>query len=453
MKIVIIGGGTVGSAICSQLAREGHDITVVDRDFAVLKELSNTNDVFGVVGGGADVATLKKAEVDKADLVIAVTSSDEINILCCSASKKLGAKHTVARVRNPEYTDLMQLLRNDMNLSLTINPELAAAKEVYRMLKFPAAAKIDTFFRGRVELAQFVVSKDSPLCGVTLNGLRNKLNIRFLVCGVLRNGEAHIPTGFFKIEAGDTVCVTAPDEEITRFFKAIGAYKNPVKNVLIVGGGRMTYYLQYFLEKSKINSTVIEKDPALCQELAQAYDCTVINDSGTKQDLLLEENLEDTDAFLALSNVDEENAIVSMFAKSKNARKVVTLISSISYLELFKGVGLDSIVSPKSSTASFILKFVRSLTNARGSEIESLHRVMDDKVEAIEFSIKENISRITDIPLKDLGPKLKQGVLIACILHNNKVIIPTGNDIISKGDTAIIVTTESQIKGIKEILK
>ncbi len=453
MKIVIIGGGTVGSAICYQLAKEGHDITVVDRSFAVLTELSNTSDVFGVVGGGADVATLKKAGVDKADLVIAVTSSDEINILCCAASKKLGARHTVARVRNPEYTDLMQLLRNDMNLSLTINPELAAAKEIYSMLRFPSAAKLDTFCRGRVELAQFVVSQDSPLCGVTLNDLRNKLNIRFLVCGVLRNGEAHIPTGFFKIEAGDTVCVTAPDEEITRFFKAIGAYKHPVKNVLIAGGGRITYYLQYFLQKSKIDSTVIEKDKALCQEIAEAYKCTVINDSGTKQDLLLEENLEDADAFLALSNVDEENAIVSMFAKTKNAHKIVTLISSISYIDLFKGVGLDSIVSPKSSTASFILKYVRSLANVRGSEIESLHRVMDDKVEAIEFLIKESIPGITGIPLKDLGPKLKPGVLIACILHDNKVIIPTGNDVIGKGDTAIIVTTESQIKGIKEILK
>ncbi len=451
MNIVIVGGGTVGAAICAQLASEGHNITLVDTDISALTELSNRCDVFGVVGNGAELSSLRKAGVDKADLVIAVTSGDEINILCCAAAKKLGVGNTIARVRNPEYSELMQFMKNELNLSLTINPELAAAKEIYRTLRFPSAAKIDTFCRGRVEMAEFVVGEGSPICGITLNDLRSKLNIRFLVCAVLRDGEAHIPTGFFSIQAGDTICVTAPDDELTRFFKAIGAYKNPVKDVLIVGGGRTTYYLEALLKRGKIDSTVIEKDKELCRELAEQYSCTVICNDGTNQDVLLEEGLAKTDAFLALSDVDEENAIISMYAKSQNTNKVITMIRAISYVELFKDVGLDSIVSPKSSTASSILRYVRSMANARDAEIESLHKLMDERVEALEFIIKEDIDGLTGLPLKDI--KLRQGVLIACIVHRDKVIIPTGNDVISNGDTVVVITTAAQIKGIGEILR
>ncbi|MBQ8140962.1 MAG: Trk system potassium transporter TrkA [Clostridia bacterium] len=451
MNIVIVGGGTVGAAICSQLAVEGHDITLVDTDLAALTELSNLYDVFGVNGNGAELSVLKKAGVDKAELLIAVTSSDEINILCCAAAKKLGVEHTIARVRNPEYSELMQFMRSELNLSLTINPELAVAKEIYRMLRFPSATKIDTFGKGRVEAAEFEVSADSALCGRTLNELRNKLNIRFLVCAVLRDGKPYIPTGFFSIEAGDLLCVTAPEEDITKFFKAAGIYKHPVKDVVIVGGGRTTYYLEALLKKGKIKSTVIEKSKEHCRELAEEYDCTVICNDGTKQEVLLEEGLANTDAFLALSDVDEENAIVSMYAKTQNTGKIITMIKTISYVDLFKGVGLDSIVSPKSSTAISILKYVRSMANVRGSEIESLHKLMNDSVEALEFSIREEIDGLTGTPLKDL--KLRSDILIACIVRKDKVIIPSGSDAIYNGDTVIIVTTEAQIKGIGEILK
>ncbi|MBQ7383638.1 MAG: Trk system potassium transporter TrkA, partial [Clostridia bacterium] len=315
MNIVVVGGGMVGSTICSQLTLEGHNITLVDTNTATLTEISNSYDVFGVLGNGADLTVLKKAGTDRADLLIAVTSSDEINILCCAAGKKLGVKHTIARVRNPEYTELMSFMRSELNLSLTINPELSVAKEIYRMLRFPSATKIDTFCRGKVEVAEFTVGEDSPLCGASLNDLRAKFNIRFLVCAVLRGGETYIPKGFFNIEAGDVICVTAPEEDITRFFKAAGVYKHPIKDVLIVGGNRITYYLEALLQKGKINSTVIEQDKALCRELADEYSCTVICNDGTNQDVLLEEGLAKTDAFLALSDTDEENAIISMYAK------------------------------------------------------------------------------------------------------------------------------------------
>lgn len=451
MKIVIIGGGTVGTAICTQLASEGHDITVVDTNHTMLTELSNTCDVFGVVGNGADVSVLRKAGAERADLLIAVTSGDEINILSCAAARKLGTAHTIARVRNPEYSGLMQLMKNEMNLSLTINPELAVAKEIYRMLRSPSAAKIDTFCRGRVELAEFVVTADSPMCGATLNDLRAKINIGFLVCSVLRGGQVYIPSGLFRIEAGDTVCVTATDEELPRFFKAIGIYRDPVRNVLIVGGGRTTYYLLALLHRSKMHATVIERDKERCRELAEQYSCTVICDNGTKQELLLEEGLERTDAFLALSDVDEENAIVSMYAGTKMRGKIVTGIHAMPYIELFKSVGLQSIVSPQSSTATDIIRYVRSMANVReATEIESLHRFMEDRVEALEFLIKKDIDGITGIPLKKLRPRT--GVLIACIVRRDRVIIPSGDDEIRGGDAVIVITTEGQMKGIKDIL-
>lgn len=450
MNIVMIGGGTVGSAICAQLASEGHDLTVVDADSQVLTELSNIYDVAGVVGNGASISVLRKAGAEKADLLIAVTSSDEINILCCSAAKRLGTAHTVARVRNPEYTELMHLMKKEMNLSLTINPELAVAKEIERFLRFPYAAKLDTFCRGRVEVAEFAVEPDSFICGMTMIELRNKLDLRFLICSVLRDGEVYIPSGLFRIEAGDVICVTAAEQEITSFFKALKAYKRPVRNILIVGGSRTTYYLQTLLEHSKMSSTIIEKDKYRCRELAEQFSCNVICDNGTKQDLLLEEGLERADAFLALSDEDEENAIVSLYANSKNVHKVVSMIRSVSYVDLFQNMGLKNIVSPKSSTAAYILRYVRALANVRGSEIETLHTFMEGRVEAVEFLIKEDIPALTDVSLRQL--RLRPGVLVACIVRRDRVIIPSGDDFLQKDDTVIVVTTGGQLKGIKDIV-
>jgi trk system potassium uptake protein TrkA len=450
MNIVIVGSGTVGSAICAQLACEDHNITVVDANPRSLSEVVDGYDVFGVAGNGAELSTLRKAGAERADLLIAVTPEDEINILCCAAARKLGTEHTVARVRNPEYAELMSLLQSEMSLSFTINPELAAAKEIYRLLRFPSAAKLDTFCHGKVELAELVIDADSPICGSSLTELRRKLNINFLVCGVLRDEAAYIPSGDFSIEAGDTVCVAVPDKEIARFFKAIGAYKNPIKNVLITGGGRTTYYLEAMLKNGKIKSTVIERDKDLCHELASDYSCTVICDNETRQESLLEAGLDDVDAFLALSDVDEENAIVSMYAKTRGVGKIITMIKRISYINFFKNTGLESIVSPKSSTAASILRYVRSLANTRDSGIESLHKIMNEKIEALEFSVKARIEGVTDIPLKTLRPRA--GVLVACIVRDSNVIIPNGDDMIRRGDTVIVVTTESRMNSIKDIL-
>ncbi|MBP5231677.1 MAG: Trk system potassium transporter TrkA [Clostridia bacterium] len=451
MEIVIIGAGTVGSAVCRELAQEGHSITAVDSDEKVVTGLTNTYDVFGVVGSAAEISTLRKANAESADLLLAITSSDEINLLVCTAGRKLGARHSVARIRNPEYTEMMQLLRTDMNLSMTINPEMSAAKEIYRSLRFPSAAKVNLFCRGRLEVAELTLGEDSPVCGETLNDLRARLNLRFLICAVLRNGETFVPNGHFRMEAGDTICVAAPEDCTTDFFKAIGAYKQPVRDILIAGGGRVTYYLLTMLGKSKIHAKVIEKDEAVCRELASEFpNCTVICEDGSNQDLLLEEGLERTDAFLTLSPVDEENVLASLYAKTCGVPKVITMIQKLNQSEFLKKAGLETIVSPRQSTAAQILRFVRAMANARGSEIEALHRIMDGQIEAIEFRIKEEIEGITGIPLKDM--KLKKDTLIACIMHRDKVLIPSGSDKIEKGDTVIVMTKVGQTKDIRDLL-
>ncbi|MBO5842897.1 MAG: Trk system potassium transporter TrkA [Clostridia bacterium] len=451
MKIIIVGAGTVGTVICTRLARESHNITLIDHNVAALNDMNNKFDVIGVEGNGASVSTLRKAGADKADLLIAVTNQDELNILCCASAKKLGTKHTIARVRNPEYTELMQMIKSDLNLSLTINPELAVAKEISRMLRFPFATKIDTCYHGRVELAEFVIGEGSPICGMTLAQLHTKLDLRFVICGVLRNGNAYIPKGDFILATGDQVCLTAHDEEMVNFFKAIGAYKHPVKDVLIVGGGRMTYYLLNHLQKTKIRATVIEPDKQRCRELAEKFNCNVIREDGTNQSVLREEGINNADAFLALSSEDEENAIVSLYAKSQGTKKIITLISAMQYVELFKSMGLDGIASPKYSTSNEILRYVRSLAVTKDIEIESLHKLMDENFEALECVIKEPVEGITDIPLKNL--KLRRDVLIASIVHKDKIVIPSGNDKMESGDTVILFTSGVEINDIKDILK
>lgn len=451
MNIIVVGAGTVGAAICTQLAKEGHNITLVDQNIAVMTEISNKLDIIGVQGNGASISALRKAGADKAELLIAVTNQDELNILCCASAKKLGTKNTVARVRNPEYGELMQVLRNDLNLSLTINPELAVAKEISRMLRFPFASKINTCYHGRVELAEFTVEQGSVLCGLTPAQIHTKVGLHFLICCVLRNNEAYIPKGDFVLQAGDKVCMTAHNDEMAQFFKAIGAFKHPVRDVLIVGGGRMTYYLLTFLQKNKIRATVIDPDKQRCRSLAEQFDCNVIHEDGTKQAVLVEEGISNADAFIALSDEDEENAIVSLYAKTQNKNKIITLIKSMQYVELFKGVGLDSIVSPEYSTSNEIVRYVRSLALTKDIEIESLHKLMDNRFEALEIVIKDHVEGVTGVPLKQL--KIRHDILLASIVHKDKIVIPSGNDKMEKGDTVILITKGEHIDDIKDILK
>ncbi len=452
MKIIVIGAGTVGTPLCTELVNEGHDLTVIDTDAAVLEELSDTSDIFTVFGNGADVSVLRRAGAENADLVIAVTPGDELNILCCAAARKMGSHHTVARVRNPQYVELTQLMREEMNLSLTINPELTAAREIYRMLRFPAAAKIDVLCRGRVEIAEFVLPEGSPLAGITLTELRARIPIDFLICAVLREGETHIPTGDFALAAGDRLCLTASEEDVGAFFRAVGMHRNPVRRVLIAGGGSITYYLERLLSAGHISSTIIENDKARCNLLAEKTRATVVYDTPTKQETLLREGLDRADAFLALTDADEENAIVSLYAKTLGVKKIATLIRKISYIDFFRSAGLESIVSPKSSTAAQILRYVRALAHAQDTRIEALYKLMDGSVEAMELVVKEEVAGVTGVPLRELHTV--KGMLVACLVHDGKVIIPSGTDVISKGDTVVLITASGRhTESIKDIVK
>ena len=450
MNIIIVGGGTVGTAICSQLIKEKHNITVIDSCPASLEAISNTNDVTCILGNGADINVLTEAGAASAHLLLAITAMDEVNMLCCYAAKKLGTANTIARVRNPEYTEYMDFMKEDMNLSLTINPERAAAKEIARMLRFPSATKLDTFCEGRVEMVEYTVTPSSPLCNVSLMSLHSKINVRVLICGVCRDNVAYIPSGNFVIKEGDTLCVTASGDVLTKFFKEIGAYRRPVKNILIFGGGRTTYYLAKLLGKNLANATIIEKDPETCRELSEEFKIPIINGNGTNQELLLEEGIEKTDAFLALSPVDEENAIVSMYAKNIGVPRIITMIKSLPYIDFFRDVGIESIVSPKSETVDYILKYVRGMAGATDSEIEALHTMMDGKLEALEFIVKDNIDGLTGVPLLSL--KRNKNTLIACIVRNGSITIPKGTDTIEVGDRVIIMTTGKNLNNIKDIL-
>ena len=451
MNIIIVGSGAVGTAICAGLALENHNITVIDKNSAALAEVTCAYDVTGIEGNGADIAALRQAGADAADLLIAVTNEDELNILCCFAAKKLGTRHTVARVRNPEYAEFMALMKDDINLSMTINPEYAVAKEISRILRIPSASRIDSVCGGKVDLAEITVPENSSLIGLSLIALREKLKVKFLVCSVKRGDEIYIPSGDFVIEEGDTLGVTAGEAEIVEFFKAAGCYQSPVKELLIVGGGRVTYYLADLIRKRKMRVAVIEKDRSLAEDMAREHsDFTVIHGNGTDQNLLIEEGIEKADAFLALSGVDEENAIVSMFAKTKAVPKIITMISSLPYVDFFHGVGIDSIVSPKSSTVAYILRFVRSFAETDGSEIESLHRMMDGKIEALEFKVNEHIDGITGKPLKDI--KKRRDCIVCCILRGDSVIIPSGTDTIEKSDTVVVISREGKMNSIKDII-
>ena len=449
MKIIVAGAGTVGSAICEQLVKEGHDVTVIDNHESSISEVSKSYDITAVMGSSVNIDVLRQAGAESADVLIAVTPMDEVNLLCCYAAKKLGTAYTAARVRNPEYTAFMDLMKTDMNLSLTINPEYAVAKKISRILKFPTASKVDTFCEGRVEIAEFTVSDSSPICNLSLLDLREKFNIKLLVCGVKRNDEVYIPSGNFIIRPGDTVCVTASEEELGKFLKIISGSRRPIKNIIISGGGRTTYYLAKMLGKLIGNTTIIEKDIAKCEELSRDLGIAVTHGDATRQELLLEEGLESADAFLALSDTDEENAIVSMYAKKLGVNRIITMIRSLPYIDFFHDVGIDSIVSPKSSTVDYILRLVRGMANAKDSEIESIHRMMDGEIEAVEFIIKEKIDGLTDTPLMKI--KRIKNSLIACIVRGENVIIPSGHDVIEKGDRVIVLVTGS-IKNIKDIL-
>ena len=419
MNIIIVGCGKVGQALVEQLNDEGNDITVIDKVAEKVNDVSSRCDVMGVIGNGATHSVQRDAGIDTANLLIAVTGSDELNLLCCLIAKKAGNCHTIARVRNPEYYSESQFLKDELGLAMVINPEFAAASEIARVLRFPSAIKIDVFGRGRVELLKFRLPENSPLAGCAVKEIVTKLHCDVLVCTVERGDEVHIANGEFVFEEKDVISIVAATRKAGEFFRKIKYKMNSVKDVMVVGGGEIGHYLCEQLIRSGMSVKLIEKDPARCETLCATLDdgVAVINGDASDQNILVESGLEQTGAFVALTNLDEENILLSLFAKSVCDCKCVTKINRIGFDNVISKLDLDTIINPKSITSDTIVRYVRAMSSSRGSNMETLYNVIKGKVEAAEFIIKED-SPVVDVPLMELD--LKPDVLVAAILRDKK---------------------------------
>jgi len=451
VKIVVVGDGKVGYTLTEQLSKEGHDLVVIDQNINALNNSANTLDVMAVQGNGASYSVQVQAGVPEADLLIAAASADEINILCCMVAKKLGVKHTIARVRNPEYAEQLVVMKEELGLSMSVNPEFAAAQEISRILGFPAATKIESFAKGRVELVEFKLEKGTPLHDLPLSSLYAKYQVKVLICAVQREGEVYIPTGDFVLREGDRIHITAAPAQIALFFKKIKASNHKIRTVMIVGGGKITFYLTRLLQAMGISVKVIESDLARCQNLSRVFPkAMIIQGDGTEKELLQEEGLAQMDAFVALTGSDEENIILSMYADSQKVGKVVTKINRMAFPEILDNTGIETVISPKYIIANQIIRYVRAMQNSVGSNVETLHKIVNNQAEALEFRVSDRFG-FAGVPLKDL--KLKSELLIATIIRQGKIIIPGGGDTIEVGDSVIVVTTNRYLKDLDDILR
>lgn len=451
MQIIVVGCGNVGSTLTEQLSKEGHNITVIDSKTDRLKRVTDSSDVMGVLGNGATYSVQMEAGIEEADLLIAVTDSDELNLLCCLIAKKAGNCHTIARVRNPVYSLEVDFIKEELGLSMVINPEAAAATAIARLLKFPSAIEVETFARGRVELSKFRLEAGNILTGLSLKDISSRLHCDVLVCTVERGEEVMIPDGNFVLREKDMISVVASSRNIVQFFKKMGMATGRVKDAMIVGGGSTAYYLSKQLLAMGIHIKIVERDRERCEELCELLpQAAVVHGDGTDRSVLLEEGIEKAQAFVSLTNVDEENIMLSLFAKSVSRAKLVTRVHRISYDEMIGSLDIGSIVYPRYTTAENIVRYVRAMSNTVGSNVETLYKLIGDKAEALEFWIREK-SPAVGIPLQKMN--LKPNILLACINRRNSVIIPGGQDMIQVGDTVVVVTTNTGLHDIRDILR
>ncbi len=449
MKIIIVGCGKVGKTLAEELNKEDNEVTVIDRRYAEVESLSNKFDVMGVVGNGASYKTQMEAGIEKADILIAVTGSDELNLLCCLIAKRAGNCQTIARVRNPEYSEEIGFVKGALGLAMTINPEFAAAQEIARVLRFPSAIKIDTFAKGRVEMLKFRVPGESRLNGMLVMNIAPKLGADVLVCAVERDGEIFIPKGDFRLQEKDVVSIIAGPKKASDFFKKIGIETHQVKDTMIVGGGDTGYYLAKLLQPMGIGIKLIEQNEERCNLLSELLPkAQIIHADGSEQIVLIEEGVGQAEAFVALTNIDEENVMLSLFARSQTSGKIATKINRMDFDRVIKELDLDTTVYPKKITALYILQFVRAMKNSIGCNVETMYRILDDKAEALEFVVKDS-SELPGIPLEKL--KIKENTLVACIIRGRQIIIPRGKDEMRVGDS-VVVTTTLGLKDIRDVI-
>lgn len=449
MKIVIIGAGKVGELLCHDLANEGNDIILVEQNAKILDKIISNNDIMGFVGNGTSYDVQIEAGVPKADIFIAVTEKDEINIISSVIAKKLGAKFTIARVRSTEYSSQIKFMSDSLGIDLVINPEYEAAKYIMQNIDFPEALNVETFLNGRLKLVEFLLDDNSSLDGVSILEFKQKLFPNLLVCIMKRNDEVIIPSGNTVLMAGDRIYITGLEKEIVKFHNTLGRFTKKISSAFIIGGGIISHYLVQELLKQKIKVKILEQKEEKAIRLSEEFpDAVVVHGDGSNEDLLKEENFKNYDSCISITGMDETNIFISMYAKKIGIQKIVTKVNKLSFLDIFNESNFQSIVTPKKLIADNIIRVVRSFAS-KGDKIENLYRLENNRVEAIEFLVSSH-SKVNDIPLKDL--KIKKNLLIAYIIRNNVPIFPSGNDVIKEGDRIIIITTENFFDEINDIL-
>lgn len=452
MNIVVVGCGKIGAAIIENLVAEGHDVAIIDSNHTVVDAAVNQHDCMGVCGSGTDCNTLQEAGAADCNLFIAVTGSDEFNMLSCFMAKGLGAEHTIARIRNPEYNDHnLDFLKKQLALDMVINPEYLAAAEAFNLLKFPSAAKIDTFSGRSFEMVELLIREEANLDGTSLMDLKKKYHANFLVCAVRRGAEVFIPDGLFSLKTGDRLGIMAAPVQIEKLLRQMGLMKKQSKNAIIVGAGRTAYYLAKMLLHSGTPVKVIDYDKKKCAALCESLpEAVVIQGDATHQELLLEEGLRTTDALAALTNIDEANILLSLFAANLKVPKVISKINRSEFSGMAESIGVESSISPRQAIADVLVRYARGLENSQGAKMETLYKIMDGKAEALEFRIPADCPLI-ERPLKDLP--LKKNILIAGIKRGRKAIIPSGSDQLLAGDLVILLVAGHRINDIKDIMR
>ena len=451
MKIIIVGCGRVGRTIVHQLEKEGHSITIIDKDAQALEAIAGSQNVMAIEGNGATFEMLSEAGVNDCDIMIAVTASDELNLYACLIAKNAGAPHTIARVRNPEYTNDVPKIKDELKLSMAINPEQTCARELSRLIKFPGAVEIDSFAKGLVDLIKVKIKQDSVLADRKVVDCASLFKEGLRICTVERNKECFIPNGNFEIKAGDIISIISESNAAARLFKNLGVINSKSRHVIILGGSKIAYYLAKSLAETGIKVKIVESNLQRCEELAELLcNVTVIHGNGMNQELLVSEGIEHADAVVALMDTDEENIIVSLFAKDVNPdAKIITEIDNLSF-SIIDSLPLDSVIHPKHLTGQYIIQYVRAMQNSVGSNIETLYSICNDQAEALEFKAREE-SMAIGVPLAMLN--LKSELQVVCIMRNGRIIIPTGKDSIELGDSVIIVTKHTGLFDLKDILK
>ncbi len=456
MKILVAGCGKIGETILVNLVAEGHDVVALDISSKVVESITNVHDVMGIVGNSADCETLAEAGIADTDLFIAVSQSDELNMLSCFLAGRMGAKHTIARIRNPEYNDeSLGFMRHELGLSMSINPEQMAADALYNMLKFPSAVKVDRFSHKSFEMIEIRLKQDSPFDGMRLSELRTRYKAKFLVCVVQRGEEVHIPDGNFVLQSGDKIGLTASPAEMQKLLRELGILQKQARDVMILGGSRTAFYLAKRLTAVGGSVRIIDRDPLVCEELCNRLPkAVIVRGDGADHELLLEEGIASTDAFVSLTGMDEENILISIFASQQNVPKVIPKINRGELEAMAERLGLDSMLSPRRIISDIIVQYARALQNSEGSHVETLYHLMDGGAEALEFNVSTDARaemKYIGVPLKDLS--IKSGILVAGIVRNRVPLLPGGNDTICAGDSVIVIAANHRLSDLGDILK